>query len=446
MNALGFGPAHGSEGYEKFIGRYGLIQTKITTKEDQDNRNSKNRRVSSVSEIPGIMPMIQTDVLTDGGCLLEFGVFLELTDIGNLPPKKEEIILVNPEPEQHKAYHQVRKDFELTYKDISLGRQAALKAFAVLSLYSERPWDWETVKINDVSITTPANLDQSVLYPKETELIRLVRNEISEGRKTLVYVHNVNLGIVTRLQSVLADAGIKTEYLASSIDPRKRMEWFERVEQENTPVVICNPSCVATGLDLVNWHTIVNYQLTTNIVTNTQANNRIYRIGAKKEARIFYLGYSDTIQETIMAMMGRKKQAMMSVQGRFTTEGLAALGCDFTQEIIKTLIRGGATQRANEIWNRIREMTEAEIKQKNSLLVTSVESMFDMIQADDPETQAILESISSLFSDLNDSEPHTLSAQVNPSRQSKTHKQFGLFDFEENLAPNNLKQTALFVA
>ena len=58
--------------------------------------------------------------------------------------------------------------------------------------------------------------------------------------------------------------------------------------------VICNPELVKTGLDLLEFPTIVFMQSGFNVYTLQQAARRSWRIGQKNDVNIYYLGYNDT--------------------------------------------------------------------------------------------------------------------------------------------------------
>lgn len=54
---------------------------------------------------------------------------------------------------------------------------------------------------------------------------------------------------------MLKNAGVRVITLYSSVDPRKREAWIDR--HADVDVLITNPRLVATGLDLVNFASIV---------------------------------------------------------------------------------------------------------------------------------------------------------------------------------------------
>jgi hypothetical protein len=51
-----------------------------------------------------------------------------------------------------------------------------------------------------------------------------------------------------------------------------------------------------------------------------------WRIGQRRECRVYYLFYEATMQAAAMALMGRKLSAAQALEGKFSAEGLVALG------------------------------------------------------------------------------------------------------------------------
>ncbi len=55
---------------------------------------------------------------------------------------------------------------------------------------------------------------------------------------------------------------------------------------------------------------------------------RSWRIGQQKECKVVYLYYAGTMQERAMGLMGRKLAAAEAIDGKFSSEGLAAAAED----------------------------------------------------------------------------------------------------------------------
>ncbi len=109
-------------------------------------------------------------------------------------------------------------------------------------------------------IAEPAHLPQDHEYPKELELLNIVRREISQGRRCFVYCTSTNTRDVTRrLKEILIRYGVSAEILRSSVEPEQREEWLRQEVREDVQVVIGKPILVQTGLDLLDFPTIIFY-------------------------------------------------------------------------------------------------------------------------------------------------------------------------------------------
>jgi hypothetical protein len=121
--------------------------------------------------------------------------------------------------------------------------------------------------------------------------------------------------------------------LKANVDLSKREEWIAR-NGKGVDVVISHPKLVETGLDLFdkggnhNFCTLIFYQTGYNLFTLRQASRRSWRIGQEKECKVVYFYYEGTMQERAMGLMGRKLAAAEAIDGKFSSEGLAAAAED----------------------------------------------------------------------------------------------------------------------
>ncbi|MFH1115857.1 MAG: hypothetical protein V1792_18255, partial [Pseudomonadota bacterium] len=116
--------------------------------------------------------------------------------------------------------------------------------------------------------------------------------------------------------------------------------------------VIGNPMLVQTGLDLLDFPTIIFYQTGYSVFTLRQASRRSWRIGQNKPVRIRYLHYTGTMQERAIELVGRKLSASLAIEGKLTDDGLASMcaGEDMTLLLAKALVEGTHIQGAESVW------------------------------------------------------------------------------------------------
>src|SRR5690606_3891809 len=111
--------------------------------------------------------------------------------------------------------------------------------------------------------------------------------------KTLVYsVYTGTRDTTSRLKVLLEQEGFKVAVLRASVDAARREDWIAEQLDRGIDVLITNPELVKTGLDLLEFPTIVFLQSGYNVYSLQQAARRSWRIGQKQPVRVIYLGYA----------------------------------------------------------------------------------------------------------------------------------------------------------
>jgi len=88
--------------------------------------------------------------------------------------------------------------------------------------------------------------------------------------------------------------------LHASVDTSKREAWYARQIKEGIEVVISHPKLVETGLDLLDFPTILFYESGYSLHTLRQASRRSWRIGQRRDVVVKFLHYAGTMQETCL--------------------------------------------------------------------------------------------------------------------------------------------------
>ena len=95
--------------------------------------------------------------------------------------------------------------------------------------------------------------------------------------------------------------------------------------ESGVDVIITNPDLVKTGLDMLEFPTIVFMQSGYNVYTLLQAARRSWRIGHKQDVRIYFLGYAGSAQMRCLALMAKKIAVSQSTSGDMPDSGLDVL-------------------------------------------------------------------------------------------------------------------------
>lgn len=269
-------------------------------------------------------------------CVLPFTVFLKLKDIGGnvLPPYDEEFRDVAMTSDQASAYRQLSGTLTMHLKQALAKRDTTLLGVVlnVLLAWPDTCFRSETVKhprTQALLAFTPAQFGELETMPKERELIDICRHEKAAGRKTLVYsVYTGTRDTTSRLKALLEQEGFRVAVLRASVEASRREDWIAEQLDRGIDVLITNPDLVKTGLDLLEFPTIVFMQSGFNVYTLQQAARRSWRIGQKQPVKVIYLGYADTSQMHCLSLMAKKIAVSQSTSGDVPDSGLDILNQD----------------------------------------------------------------------------------------------------------------------
>jgi superfamily II DNA or RNA helicase len=365
----------------KWMERYGVLEWVTKERVEQDHACSQGRRVSkSVKRKPGVSPVLF------GRHLLSSALFLQLDDLAaGLPSFTEDVVAVRMNDEQKQSYDELEKTLGDAMRDaLRQGSKRLLGTFLMgLLAYPDRPFDNEPIVDAESSggrkdqlIVIPQELSKKTLYPKEKALLETVEAELAQGRRVWVYCTFTQKKDVTeRLAQLLKQRGIRTAVMRSSVPSETREEWVEQQMADGVRVVISNPKLVETGLDLLGFPTLLFYQTGYSVFTLRQSSRRSWRIGQTEPVRVKYFYYDGTLQEKALRLMGAKVRASLSVEGKFSSEGLVALcqGEDMMTAMAKAVAdqMGDGVESAESYWRRREGGEEARTREAAVGLVAS---------------------------------------------------------------------------
>ena len=159
----------------------------------------------------------------------------------------------------------------------------------------------------------------------------------------LIYTSWTRTDSQQKLLKLLTGEGYRTEILPPTVSPGKREAWVEKRVRSGLQVLITNPKCVETGLDLNDFTTLIFYSMGYNLFTLRQASRRSWRINqTAPRVEVYLLYYKDTMQAKAMKLMASKLAVAGIIEGGFSEEGLAAMSDvrDLTSQMAKELALG----------------------------------------------------------------------------------------------------------
>ncbi|MCP4358649.1 MAG: hypothetical protein GY796_11580, partial [Chloroflexi bacterium] len=155
--------------------------------------------------------------------------------------------------------------------------------------------------------------------PKEQAILDLALKEKADGRRCVLYCQQTGIRDITpRWLDLFARHDLQVAVLKAA--PDKREEWVEKQVQAGVDVIITHPKRVQTGLDLLDFPTLIWMGQEFSVYTVLQASRRSWRIGQTDPVKVYFFQYRDTLQESAMRLIAAKVAAAIRVNGD-TIEG-----------------------------------------------------------------------------------------------------------------------------
>ncbi|HEV2401635.1 MAG TPA: helicase-related protein [Candidatus Sulfotelmatobacter sp.] len=374
----------GEAGVRPFTETYGLLE-KITVIEPADNACSEARVTKRIRRRPGASPLLF------GRFLMSLGAFISLEDISEaLPPYREEVVSVEMDTPLKQAYKKLEEDVKTALKEHRGNQSVMSVALNALLLYPDRPfrlgnlYGWEfdpqTQQRERFLIAETQNLDEKLVYAKERCLVEEVKGELAHGRRCQIYaVYTQKRDVTRRLERILSNEGIRVAVLTTEVPPESREGWYERQLRAGVQAVICHPKLVQTGLDLIDFPTILFYETGYSIYVLRQASRRSWRIGQRLPVKVKFLHYAETMQESCLRLMGKKLLVSLAMEGKFSSEGLQAINeeDDILMAMARELVtEKGIGERADQVWANLQRKQEQVFAVRSS----EVEPVTELVQ------------------------------------------------------------------
>ncbi len=366
----------------RWVKKYGFEEHTVGKDNDEsmeDGRFSRRRKYRRVvREKPGLAPAALFHLIGNS-------LFIRLSDVAaGLPPYEEQVLLssMDDKPDssefsQSAAYNSLFTTLrEALAEELASGSKRLLATYLqTLLAYPDGCTHGETVfdpETEEVIAQVPP-LDEERIYPKERALLDLVAAERLEGRRVLVYAtHTGTRDITGRMKEILTRHGLRTAVMkADAVPPNRREAWVEQRVKEGLDVLICHPRLVQTGLDLVQFPTLVWFETDYSVYTIRQASRRSWRIGQDRPVKVVFMAYRGTLQADALKLVAKKLQSSLAVEGELPEDGLAAYG-DEGDDIMLALARkivNGDQEEADEAVEEVFAQAQRAEAESEMLLV-----------------------------------------------------------------------------
>ena len=142
-----------------------------------------------------------------------------------------------------------------------------------------------------------------------------MKAELQRGRRCQIYaVYTQKRDVTHRLEQILTKEGVRVAVLRTEVPPEQREAWYERQLRAGVQAVISHPRLVQTGLDLLEFPSILFYESGYSTYTLRQASRRSWRIGQHPNVTVKFLQYAGTMQETCLRLTGRKLLVSLAME------------------------------------------------------------------------------------------------------------------------------------
>ena len=316
---------YGHKEVNRFIRNFGFFQRSYITEGGESSSTglvSRRRSRQSTKEVADLHP----DLLK---LMLPSMVSVRLEDVADfLPPNDEYVVDVAMEESQAERYDYIQGTLKgVLEEQMRKGSKRLLGAWLqVLLSCSDRCYEREVLydTVSGDKVLDAPGINADVIYPKEAALLKVVRNELGRSRRVMVYVaHSDRRDLRPRIVKILRDAGYKAEMLSASISAGKREERISQMLDDGMEVFVTNPKLVQTGLDLLDFPTIVFYETDYSAYVTRQGSGRAFRIGQAHPVSVFYIQYAATMQQAALHLISSKAKASLALEGKLPDGGLA---------------------------------------------------------------------------------------------------------------------------
>ena len=360
----------------RFIDMFGRRKRVTKNYYDKFNKSGTGRTVTgSWTEIPGISPQMVNLVLSS------MMISRTIDDMAIPMPRIRYFKhACDMDEELADGYNMLKNDivsFIAEHQGMNVG---GIYLNSLLS-YPDMPQQEPLFALNgELYVATPTKIEiEGKLFNKERKLIETIEKELSEDRRVLVYsVFSGSKGVSRRLIQILKTK-FRVAELTSSIKLQKREEWIEQQYKKGIQVIVTNPKCVETGLDIIQYPTIYYYETSYDIKVMRQSERRAYRPNQKSECRIYYSYYKNTLQEDALKLQGNKKSSSLAIEGVFSEDLLSQFGDigESAASILNKILEGKIRMKESDLdafgfeeeevsyeFNDINNETDIEIRRK----------------------------------------------------------------------------------
>lgn len=219
-----------------------------------------------------------------------------------LPPKIETKVTIELNKHQKKIYmayiEKAKMEME-SFKYVS-GGQKNMKILSIL------------MRLRQICCHPSLFIDQYTHGSSKMDLLlELVMDSIESGHRMLIFSQFTSM--LGMIQTLLDKHKIESYYLDGSVPPNKRQEMVHDFNTGFHSVFLISLKAGGTGLNLTGADVVIHVDPWWNPAVESQATDRVYRIGQKKCVQVYKLITAGTIEEKIFTLQQKKQNLIEHV-------------------------------------------------------------------------------------------------------------------------------------
>ena len=126
-----------------------------------------------------------------------------------------------------------------------------------------------------------------------------------------------------------------------------------------------------TGLDLIDFPTLIWYETDYSVYVMRQASRRSWRIGQTRPVKVVFMSYKNTLQADALKLVAKKLQSSLAVEGELPEDGLAAYGDDgddLMMALARKIVSGDEEEDAETMEEVFAQARDAEASAEEYLV------------------------------------------------------------------------------
>jgi superfamily II DNA or RNA helicase len=237
---------------------------------------------------------------------------------GDLPAKQEQVLELELHPKHRRVYetHLQRERQKVLglIDDMNANRFEIFRSLTML-----RQLSLDASLYDDKYAAVPST--------KLDALLELLDDIVAEGHRTLIFSQFT--GYLSKARDRLNAAGISYSYLDGKT--RNRAKVIDDFKSGSTSVFLISLKAGGFGLNLTEADYCILLDPWWNPATESQAVDRMHRIGQTRKVMVYRLVSKDTIEEKVMALKASKSRLFESVLSEGAAVGSALSASDIRE-------------------------------------------------------------------------------------------------------------------